>query len=221
MTDEAKRLSDDPEVIFLAPECIEAPNEGRTWAEDCPWDDCDCSKEHPHKPIKYIRADRLSASTERHTQMTEERAREILSKANKGVPIIEKSTGEIWIRKDVAIAAILAPQPGGVSAEAAAIAMREAHIKVLSYWRDRLAEYHTPKYETADKTSIGYIAWFIDHTIECAAHLEISKLGRWTGFIQAGLAHHGYLNVDEERERTRPIFALPIQQFAMKENENG
>ena len=58
LTNEAalKAQDNDPAAIYLGPAC-EADSgsygDGRTWAEDQPWDDCECG----HKPVRYVRAD--------------------------------------------------------------------------------------------------------------------------------------------------------------------
>lgn len=49
----------DHSVIYLAPECDDC-GEGRSWAEDCPWDACECDGS-PHKPVKYVLAPALMA----------------------------------------------------------------------------------------------------------------------------------------------------------------
>ena len=40
----------DPKVIYLAPACEAESGDGRTWAEDNPWPDCDCG----HRPVMYV-----------------------------------------------------------------------------------------------------------------------------------------------------------------------
>lgn len=85
-------------------------------------------------------------------------------------------------------------------------AVRNAHVGVLKYWKNELAQTHTPLMATAEPTSIGYIAWFIESAIDIAPSLPLTKLARWVGFIQGILASHNYLNVNSERDRTRPIF---------------
>lgn len=46
--------TEDPKVIYLAPECCKDGEMGRMWSEDGA-NDCECSP--PCKPVKYIRAD--------------------------------------------------------------------------------------------------------------------------------------------------------------------
>lgn len=54
-------MEDGPKVIFLAPLCDHG-EEGRMWCEDNVWD-CKCGAVPPHKAIKYIRADAVTATT--------------------------------------------------------------------------------------------------------------------------------------------------------------
>lgn len=84
--------------------------------------------------------------------------------------------------------------------------IKDANCLVLKYWGFELAKKKIEPNKDADKTSLEYIAWFIDYTLEKSPELEHDKLGRWVGFIQGVLACHKLLNVDEERNRTRPIF---------------
>lgn len=40
----------EPKVIYLGPACEAETSEGRTWAEDNPWADCECG----HRPVEYV-----------------------------------------------------------------------------------------------------------------------------------------------------------------------
>ena len=40
----------EPKVIYLGPACEAETSEGRTWAEDNPWADCDCG----HRSVQYV-----------------------------------------------------------------------------------------------------------------------------------------------------------------------
>lgn len=40
----------EPKVIYLGPACEAETSEGRTWAEDNPWPDCECG----HRPVQYV-----------------------------------------------------------------------------------------------------------------------------------------------------------------------
>jgi len=40
----------EPKVIYLGPACEVGTGDGRTWAEDNPWPDCECG----HRPVQYV-----------------------------------------------------------------------------------------------------------------------------------------------------------------------
>ncbi|MCK8669400.1 hypothetical protein M1M11_31440 [Pseudomonas azerbaijanoccidens] len=40
----------EPKVIYLGPACEAQTGDGRTWAEDNPWPDCECG----HRPVQYV-----------------------------------------------------------------------------------------------------------------------------------------------------------------------
>ena len=40
----------EPKVIYLGPACEAETGDGRTWAEDNPWPDCECG----HRPVQYV-----------------------------------------------------------------------------------------------------------------------------------------------------------------------
>jgi hypothetical protein len=40
----------EPKVIYLGPACEAGTGDGRTWAEDNPWPDCECG----HRPVQYV-----------------------------------------------------------------------------------------------------------------------------------------------------------------------
>jgi len=40
----------EPKVIYLGPACETGQGDGRTWAEDNPWPDCECG----HRPVQYV-----------------------------------------------------------------------------------------------------------------------------------------------------------------------
>jgi len=55
-----------------------------------------------------------------------------------------------------------------------------------------------------EKTDSEHIKWMISE-VDCD-NWEIDKISRWLGFIQGVLVCNGILNVDEERNYTRPLF---------------
>lgn len=40
----------EPKIIYLGPACEADTGDGRTWAEDNPWPDCECG----HRPVQYV-----------------------------------------------------------------------------------------------------------------------------------------------------------------------
>lgn len=65
---------------------------------------------------------------------------------------------------------------------------------------DRLGEPGT------DRTSPYHLRWMAATVAERAHEWPLDKLSRWLGFVQGIMAARGLLDVDEERDRTRPIF---------------
>jgi hypothetical protein len=73
----------EPKVIYLGPACEADTGDGRTWAEDNPWPDCECG----HRPVQYVLGEtfnrmkaerdalqlRLNAADQRIDEMSKER----------------------------------------------------------------------------------------------------------------------------------------------------
>lgn len=60
--------------------------------------------------------------------------------------------------------------------------------------------------EEESRTSWQNLRWM---ATQMQDHLHVwptDKISRWIGFIQGVLASRGYLDVDAERDRTRPLF---------------
>lgn len=69
--------------------------------------------------------------------------------------------------------------------------------------RDKLKDKpDTP--DCPDKTSESHLTWML--TEICSASVTGSKAQRWLGFVQGIMVSRGYITVDGERDRTRPIF---------------
>jgi hypothetical protein len=81
--------------------------------------------------------------------------------------------------------------------------LREKHIEVLSGLARLCSD--PANFCGPDKTTGDHLFFMIDE-IKYNRHMPIDKIARWTGFIQGVLAARGIINVDEERDRTRPIF---------------
>jgi hypothetical protein len=51
-----------------------------------------------------------------------------------------------------------------------------------------------------------HLAWMCNEIIARVDGMPSDKLNRWIGFIQGALAAQGFISVQEERDRTRPIY---------------
>jgi len=61
-------------------------------------------------------------------------------------------------------------------------------------------------YQDDPRLSMENLAWMCTEAISCAAALPDDKASRWLGFVQGCLAMRGLIDVDEEREISRPLF---------------
>lgn len=72
------------------------------------------------------------------------------------------------------------------------------------YLDSELSQYHAfkqPDYPTSE----SHLVWMLKQiTME---YMPRTKANRWLGFIQGVLTVKGYINVQDERSRTRPIFS--------------
>lgn len=82
---------------------------------------------------------------------------------------------------------------------------RLAHITALRNLRRDLEG--CPDHETdAPSTSASYLRSFVERAIQTPDDFPIDKLARWTGFVQGVMAVRGWISVEAERDRTRPLF---------------
>ncbi|MCE6958083.1 hypothetical protein LAZ40_03305 [Cereibacter sphaeroides] len=56
------------------------------------------------------------------------------------------------------------------------------------------------------RLSLANLAWMCRIAIEGAASLPVDKISRWLGFVQGCLAMRGLIDVDVERDFSRPLF---------------
>lgn len=56
------------------------------------------------------------------------------------------------------------------------------------------------------KTSADHLRWMMDELVKNIDTFPADKTSRWIGFIQGVMAANGALDVDAERDRTRPLF---------------
>lgn len=66
----------------------------------------------------------------------------------------------------------------------------------------------------SDKTSARHLDWMCQELLRDIQTMPLDKIGRWVGFIQGVMATRGALDVDKERNRTRPIFERAAQATA-------
>lgn len=62
------------------------------------------------------------------------------------------------------------------------------------------------------RLSLANLRWM---ATQCIAHISVwpeDKISRWLGFIQGCLATRGYIDVDAERDATRPMFHAILQE---------
>ncbi|VVO40190.1 hypothetical protein PS712_05777 [Pseudomonas fluorescens] len=85
----------EPKIIYLGPACEVGTGDGRTWAEDNPWPDCECG----HRPVQYVLGEtfdrvvaerdalqlRLNAADQRSDELTQRKAEPVEWGAPKSV----------------------------------------------------------------------------------------------------------------------------------------
>jgi hypothetical protein len=60
--------------------------------------------------------------------------------------------------------------------------------------------------EGHERLSLKNLRWICEEGIAKSGQLPIDKLSRWLGFVQGCLAMRQIIDVDEERDFTRPLF---------------
>ena len=56
------------------------------------------------------------------------------------------------------------------------------------------------------RLALSNIDWMCRELMQSASSMPVDKMARWLGFIQACLAMRGLIEVDDERDFTRPLF---------------
>ncbi len=64
---------------------------------------------------------------------------------------------------------------------------------------------HDP-WSRTPRLSLDNLTWMCRTGIERATEMEEDKASRWLGFVQGCLAMRGLIDVDTERDVTRPLF---------------
>ncbi len=57
-----------------------------------------------------------------------------------------------------------------------------------------------------ERLSLKNLAWICKEGFEASGSLPIDKISRWLGFVQGCLTMRGILDVDGERDFSRPLF---------------
>jgi hypothetical protein len=82
--------------------------------------------------------------------------------------------------------------------------LRKAYVEVIVPLKEKLENCEFG--DDTDKTSTEHLIWMCEYCLENLETMPIDKLSRWVGFVQGIMAANKVLDVDEERNRTRPIF---------------
>ena len=84
------------------------------------------------------------------------------------------------------------------------IALRVSNLEVVAGLRERLTAAAS---FGSGKTSRDHLVWMCDKLLKDGVpYMPIDKSGRWIGFVQGVMAANGCLDVDAERDRTRPLY---------------
>lgn len=66
------------------------------------------------------------------------------------------------------------------------------------------------------KTSWQNLRWMMTTACDNIQAWPVDKLSRWIGFVQGVLSVRGILDVDQERDRTRPLFHNAYQSMNLQ-----
>lgn len=94
-------------------------------------------------------------------------------------------------------------KPAGWDRSDPETALRRAYVEVI----EPLILVLTAKGFGVGKTSSTHLVWMCEEILRNIRTMPADKIGRWVGFVQGVMAAHDVLDVDAERDRTRPIFA--------------
>ena len=87
----------DPKVIYLGPACEAKTGDGRTWAEDWPWPDCECG----HQPVQYVLGETFSRMKAARDALQQD-----LNQRDEQIATLE-SQREAWLRNSQAAERLL------------------------------------------------------------------------------------------------------------------
>lgn len=66
-----------------------------------------------------------------------------------------------------------------------------------------------------------HLEWMLDQIVENYNTWPIDKSSRWLGFVQGMMVAQSWITVEEERDRTRPIFHEAYKQEGIKVPERA
>jgi len=81
-----------------------------------------------------------------------------------------------------------------------------AHTVLADRYRRLLWAQHVDPFVTQREMCHDHLIWMCEKIIENSWDWPYDKTGRWIGFIQGILAAQGLLNIQAERDFTRPMF---------------
>lgn len=93
-------------------------------------------------------------------------------------------------------------KPVGWDRSLAETSLRKAYVEVIEPLYDLVRNMTFG----SGKKSAEHLTWMCDQLLSNMKDAPTDKIGRWVGYIQGVMSAHGCLDVDEERNRTRPIF---------------
>lgn len=82
--------------------------------------------------------------------------------------------------------------------------LAEAHAALFRRYLDRMEGVEDPV--GGERTSLENLRWMCREGAAKAHELPLDKIARWLGFVQGCLATRGLVDVDEERDVSRPLF---------------
>lgn len=83
--------------------------------------------------------------------------------------------------------------------------LREAFVETIAGLRQRLLRVSFTLFDKPQQ-SAPHLLWMLDELDRKLDRFPVDKTGRWIGYVQGVLACNGFLDVNEERDRTRPLF---------------
>jgi len=84
--------------------------------------------------------------------------------------------------------------------------LKEATGALFARYGSILAEQEPDPSDTDPRLSLENLAWMCREAQAGLHELPLDKLSRWLGFVQGCLAMRGLIDVDEERDISRPMF---------------